>query len=947
MRIRIIITSLFISTCLVVVLFALAASAYAAGPTAQDDNFTTDEDTTIEGNVLADNGNGPDEGSRKETLTVIQVNGTSQVGQEINLEPSHALLTIYQSGTFIYKPAGQFEHLAQGQSDTDTFTYTISDSKNKTDTATVTITVNGVNYAPVLEGLSNSITIHENDGPTIIDSDVTLLDPAGVGFDGGKLTATYDAAGEILLNADPLNPFSLDGAEIFYEGTKVGEITGSSEISAELTFFPAATCQIVEELIENLTYANTSDDPESSHTLTIAITNGQGSSTGEHIITINIIPENDPPVAESDTYEVIKGGALIVSATDGVLANDSDPENALLTAELVDVPDHDPAFILSVSGGFTYHHDNSDTTEDTFTYRASDGELDNGTPTTVTLNIISPPVITSSVSSQIEKNSAKLGATVESDGGSAITATGIVWADTPNNPGSFSYSGTVTASSAQIGSFTVYLGGLSSDTVYYYRGYARNNAGISYTEESQFRTIKGYDYGDAPSDYPKAWHKVTSGGLYLGYKVDVEADHQPDSDAMGDDSHGDDDEDGITFHSDTLTPGSVFGGVLTASDAGYMNAWIDFNRDGDWDDEYEHVMDNEAITSTNVTFSWPVYTIGKGKTYARFRFSSQTGLGPGGAASDGEVEDYCLTLEGTDPVDDGDDNGDNDVISNVTITSTVNEGSTATLSGNVSCAGTLIIGWGDDSDLETITLDAGYFSETHEYADGPIDDCSIQIQFIDCDNVNHMKSKTIQVKNVRPTIDVSGPASVNAGSPCTITMGNVVDPGSDTVSRYIVDWGDGSSDQYEDTGDKSHTYTTAGNYTISIELKDEDGNHPGAGIRTLTVNDPGGANGTSSDDDDEEGDVVNGDGDNDDGNGSDNNTGNTGGSKRVSGGSSRIGGSSDLPSISGYSSEDDFEPGEDSGGGGVPLWLILVPIFGVLVVGIGLYYYLGNAFEWW
>ncbi len=1089
MRIRIIITLPFLSTCLVVILFALVASVYATGLDAKDDNFETTEDTIVEGNVLADNGNGQDEGSGMQPLTIIAVNGTDQVGQEITLEDPNALLTISASGALTYKPAGQFEALAQGQSDTHSFTYTISDGQSQTDTATVMVTINGINDAPdledggepdysfpsvtvdddgsgsevtvstilgtrfsdvdnnalagialtqtsgngiwqyspdgviwsdigsvsnsqalaledddtiryvpdgsntetagvtfrawdrtsgsagnkldagingdttsfseatntaslnitssldpVLEGLVSSTTIHENDEPSIIDSDVTLLDPASAGFGGGKLTTTFSAEGLLDINTGTLSPFTLSGVQILHSGTAIGEITEFTETGGEMAFFAGATRQIIEELIENLTYEVVSDDPTTPHTLTITITNSLGGSTGEHSVTINIVPENDPPVAVSDVYEVVKGGTLVVTATDSVLANDSDPDSTGLTAVLVDMPGYDPAFTLSESGTFMYHHDNSDTTADTFTYRASDGELDSGTPTTVTVNIISPPVVTSPVSSQIEKNSAKLGATVESDGGSATNETGIVWTDTATNPGSFSYSGTATSSTAQTGAFTVSLTGLSPDTVYYYRGYARNNAGISYTEESQFRTIKGYDYGDSPSTYPKAWHKVTTGGLYLGYKVDVESNHQPDSDAMGDDSHGVDDEDGITFHSDTLTPGSVFGGVITISDAGYLNAWIDFNRDGDWDDEYEHVMDNESITSTNATFSWPVYTIGKGKTYARFRFSSQTGLGPGGSAEDGEVEDYCLTLAGTDPVDD-------EGLSNVSVSSTVNEGSMATLTGNAGCAGTLNIGWGDGSSPETFSLDAGAFSQTHEYADGPINDCIIDMEFIDCNNESHIKSKTIQVKNVRPTIDVSGPATIRAGSPCTITLGNVVDPGSDMVSKYIVDWGDGSSDQYNDGGDKSHTFNTIGDYTISIELRDEDGNHPGAGTHTLKVNDNDGSNGTS--DTDNESNDSNGTSD-DNGEGDDTGTGdddgNTGGgrsSPRSGGGSSRIGGSSDSPSISGYSSEDDYEPIEDSGGGGVPLWLILVPIFGVLIVGIGLYYYLGNAFEWW
>ncbi|MEZ5585171.1 MAG: Ig-like domain-containing protein [Candidatus Competibacteraceae bacterium] len=46
-------------------------------PVAQDDAFTTDEDTPISGNVLADNGNGIDDDPDGDPLTVTELNGDS------------------------------------------------------------------------------------------------------------------------------------------------------------------------------------------------------------------------------------------------------------------------------------------------------------------------------------------------------------------------------------------------------------------------------------------------------------------------------------------------------------------------------------------------------------------------------------------------------------------------------------------------------------------------------------------------------------------------------------------------------------------------------------------------------------------------------------------------------------------------------------------------------
>src|SRR5205823_7347251 len=54
--------------------------------------------------------------------------------------------------------------------------------------------------------------------------------------------------------------------------------------------------------------------------------------------------------------------------------------------------------------------------------------------------------------------------------------------------------------------------------------------------------------------------------------------------------------------------------------------------------------------------------------------------------------------------------------------------------------------------------------------------------------------------------------------------GAVSDPGQDTVSSWIVHWGDGNSDTYSANGAKSHTYADGPNsYDITVDLVDEDG----------------------------------------------------------------------------------------------------------------------------
>jgi VCBS repeat-containing protein len=117
-------------------------------PATQDDEFATNEDTTVNGNVLADNGNGPDDDIDGDPLTVTHVNGsTANVGTQIVLA-SGALLLLNADGSFAYDPNGQFD-LGSGDSAQDSFTYTVADGQGGSDTATVTLTITGVNDPPV------------------------------------------------------------------------------------------------------------------------------------------------------------------------------------------------------------------------------------------------------------------------------------------------------------------------------------------------------------------------------------------------------------------------------------------------------------------------------------------------------------------------------------------------------------------------------------------------------------------------------------------------------------------------------------------------------------------------------------------------------------------------------------------------------------------------------
>ncbi len=186
------------------------------------------------------------------------------------------------------------------------------------------------------------------------------------------------------------------------------------------------------------------------------------------------------------------------------------------------------------------------------------------------------------------------------------------------------------------------------------------------------------DFGDAPdgegedAGYPTlledngARHVIVEEYM-LGATIDGEPNGQPDFAAAGDGS----DEDGVSFTT-SLTQGATAGVTVVTSlpdgegeDDGYLEAWVDFNQDGDWDDEGEHVIDNLSLTSGThaLTFSVPAGAV-LGETYARFRWSSiggieESGLDVTGYAPNGEVEDYLVTITApvTETTSDDEDEG--------------------------------------------------------------------------------------------------------------------------------------------------------------------------------------------------------------------------------------------------------------------------------------------------
>jgi len=159
------------------------------------------------------------------------------------------------------------------------------------------------------------------------------------------------------------------------------------------------------------------------------------------------------------------------------------------------------------------------------------------------------------------------------------------------------------------------------------------------------------DFGDAPISYGNPVHPIVA-GLRLGAANTADAGPFNSPSALGD--AGDD---GVAIPSLNLN----FAATVTASVAGaggVLQAWFDWNGDGDFADAGEQVATNIAdngggdlnAASGTIAFNvTPPAGATTTQTVARFRWSTQSGLGPGIMAPDGEVEDYAVTISAGPP----------------------------------------------------------------------------------------------------------------------------------------------------------------------------------------------------------------------------------------------------------------------------------------------------------
>ena len=381
-------------------------------PIANNDNYSTDEDTLLSVILPGVLGNDTDvEGSVLSPILVSDV--------------SHGDLILNADGSFTYLPAPNF-------TGNDSFTYKVNDGTVDSNIATVTINVGSVNDAPV--AVEDSYSINE-------DTLLTVVVPGILGNDtdddGDALTValiTNVAHGTLALNADGsftyLPAANYFGPDSFTYQVNDG-MADSNIVTVSITVNPINDAPVANndyyETDEDTPitipapgfYANDVDpdnaiyhnmyvsgnqfgslnapfDGNGTFTYTPAlnftgvaafwyqITDGQYTSEAYIYITVN--PVNDAPVAQDDSYIIDEDNPLSVPAA-GVMENDSDVDGPSLNVSLLsDVSNG--TLVLNPDGSFEYTPDANFNGVDSFTYTLTDGTLSDTATVTITINAI-------------------------------------------------------------------------------------------------------------------------------------------------------------------------------------------------------------------------------------------------------------------------------------------------------------------------------------------------------------------------------------------------------------------------------------------------------------------------------------------------------------------------------------------------------------------------------
>lgn len=358
-------------------------------PVAADDNMTTNEDTLVIMDVLANDS----DIDANTTLTIASVESNTSNGGRVSIVDNN----------ITYIPALNFYG-------TDSFSYTVSDEYNATDTATVTVEVIAVNDKP--EAYNVRLDFNETDPVVAIPFELNASDVEDQNLTY-RIVGTYD--GNITLNTQTgvgtyTPPTGFSGTTYFKYRAKDSNGSSSKRARVDIYIEKLNVAPVAHDINTTL-YAN-----DINKTITLLGTDANGDDLnytievdvpgGEGTIVLNgnevLYESNGYDGNTSFTYSVSDGLLVSSPATVSITKvqntspiaygqsildvnidesrlidlNASDEDNQTLIYSLAQGPGHGTLSTSDNNKSYTYTPDPGYSGNDSFTFKVNDGFAD-------------------------------------------------------------------------------------------------------------------------------------------------------------------------------------------------------------------------------------------------------------------------------------------------------------------------------------------------------------------------------------------------------------------------------------------------------------------------------------------------------------------------------------------------------------------------------------------
>ncbi|TFW71903.1 hypothetical protein C3Y98_07455 [Methylotenera oryzisoli] len=353
---------------------------------------------------------------------------------------------ISNTGVITITAAGAASGVNDFEQGTNTGNYgiTVRDAAGNNSSATITLNETNVNdNAPVIDLDANNSTTSganfvtsytENGvGISVADNDIAITDVDSTNLVSAVITLTNMQAGDVLA-----------------AGVLPAGIT-SSIVGNVVTLSGNATLANYQTAIRAITFANTSDAPNTTpRNITVVVNDGSANSNTA-TTTINVIAVNDAPVGVADIFNGANSVVEVTTVVRGnVLANDTDVDSPLANLTVAQFATNSGStattangsnaittalggtVVMNANGTFTYtapvrNHGDATLDVDSFVYRATDGSL-NSAWTTVTINVTDSQLLANSDTDSVGIGGSTTGNVLTGAGGATADSLG---ADAP------------------------------------------------------------------------------------------------------------------------------------------------------------------------------------------------------------------------------------------------------------------------------------------------------------------------------------------------------------------------------------------------------------------------------------------------------------------------------------------------------------------------------------